>query len=60
MKVLIDNQPNTFTSIFRTGDHWQCNTQGNKSAHSFKIHPKYYPKDSEIKTNGHIYIFPSK
>ena len=60
MKVLIDNIPNEFTSIFKAGDHIQCNTQGNKSAHNFNQHPKTFSKDTEIKTNGHIYIFPSK
>lgn len=66
MKVLIDGQQNEFINIFRPSggsafcNFWQCNTQGNASAHNFNQHPKNYPKDTEIKTNGHIYIFPSK
>jgi len=60
MKVIIDGIPETFISIFRTGDHWQCNTTWHKSAHCFNIHPEYLPKDKEIKTNGCIYVFPSK
>lgn len=59
MKVIIDGSQNHFTAIFRAGDHWQANTQGNKSAHSFNMHPKEYPKNTEIKTNGHVYIFPN-
>lgn len=72
MKVTIDGMPNTFISIFRPGigannngtlvaskTHWQCNTEGNKSAHSFKKHPKKYLKDTPLKTNGHTYIFTS-
>lgn len=67
MKVLIDNKPEEFISIFRPGagdgkacKHWQCNTTGNRTAHSFNSHPSNFPKDIPIKTNGHIYIFPSK
>lgn len=59
MKVLIDNKPNEFISITLHGDHYQCNTIGNATAHSFGMHPKYYPKDRKITTNGHVYIFPS-
>jgi hypothetical protein len=72
MKVIIDGVPNTFISIFRPGigannrgtlaaskTHWQCNTEGNKSAHNFKQHPKHYEKDIQLRTNGHTYIFPS-
>lgn len=60
MKVIIDGKQEEFISIFPTGDHFQCNTTGHRTAHSFNIHPKYYPKDSEVKTNGHVYIFPKK
>jgi hypothetical protein len=66
MKVIIDGKPNEFINIFRPGagdgkacKHWQCNTIGNASAHSFNSHPSHLPKNKEIKTNGHIYIFPS-
>jgi hypothetical protein len=67
MKVLIDNKPEEFINIFRPSGGsgkacpwWQCNTTGNKTAHTFNTHPSQFPKDEEIKTNGHIYIFPSK
>ena len=57
MKVIIDGQQNEFINITRSGNHWQCNTKGNESAHSFSTHPKCFAKNSEVKTNGHIYIF---
>lgn len=60
MKVLIDNIPDKFVKIQWLGNHCQCNTTGHRSDHSFNRHPKDYPKDTEIKTNGHVYIFPSK
>lgn len=60
MKVIIDDKPNTFISIIQHGNHWQCNTEGNASAHNFNMHPKHYEKDRKIKTNGHVYVFPSK
>lgn len=60
MKVIIDGKQTEFTSIFPAGDHIQANEKGNVRAHSFNMHPKHYPKDKEIKTNGHIYIFPSR
>lgn len=60
MKVIINNKPNEFIAIFRAGDHWQCNTRGHASAHSFNSHPKYLPKGKELKTNGCVYVFPSK
>lgn len=59
MKVIIDGKQDEFIKIFPTGDHWQCNTIGHHSAHNFKDHPKYFPKNQKVKTNGHIYIFPS-
>lgn len=60
MKVLIDGQPNEFIKIFRVGNHWQCNTINHASAHNFNTHPKHFPKDKEVRTNGCIYVFPSK
>lgn len=67
MKVIIDGKENSFISIFRPSggnggycSHFQCNTVNNASAHSFNYHPSEMPKDQEIKTNGHVYIFPSK
>lgn len=60
MKVTIDGKQEEFISIFNAGDHFQCNTTKHKTAHSFNTHPKHYPKDSEIKTNGHVYVFPKK
>lgn len=60
MKVLIDNKPEQFISITWAGNHYQCNTTGNRTAHCFNMHPDTLPKDKEIKTNGHTYIFPSK
>lgn len=72
MKVIIDGKPNTFINIFRPGigannngtlvaskTHWQCNTEGNRTAHTLRQHPKKYDKDRPLKTNGHTYIFPS-
>lgn len=71
MKVIIDGKETKFVNIFRPSggragnnshlcNHWQCNTEGNTSAHNFSTHPNHLPKDTEIKTNGHTYIFPSK
>jgi hypothetical protein len=60
MKVIIDGVENEFIRIFWVGSHWQCNTIDNKSAHSFRGHPKYLPKNTEIKTNGCVYVFPNK
>lgn len=72
MKVIIDGQQNTFIDIFRpmigatsggspifSKVSWQCNTEGNKSAHTFRTHPKKYDKDRPLRTHGHIYSFPS-
>jgi len=57
MRVIINGIQNEFISISWTGIDWQCNTIGNKSAHRFNIHPKNFAKNSEVKTNGCIYIF---
>lgn len=59
MKVIINGKLTEFGSIFHTGNHFQANEKGNVRAHNFNIHPKYFPKDTEIKTNGCVYIFPS-
>jgi hypothetical protein len=60
MKVIIDGKPNEFISILYVAGHFQCNTIKNHSAHCFNTNPKTFPRDKEIKTNGCIYIFPSK
>lgn len=60
MKATTDNKPNESTPISLQGDHWQCNTKGNRSAHNFNTHPKLFPKDKEIKANGCMCVFPSK
>lgn len=72
MKVIINGKENAFVDIFRPFagydendkpiycPFYQCNTRGNESAHNFNTHPRYFPKDKEIKTNGCVYIFPSK
>lgn len=65
MKVIIDGIETEFVSITRIGSkavcsHFECIVKDHSSAHSFNQHPKYYPKDIELKTNGCIYNFPSK
>jgi len=60
MRVIIDGKENAFIQIQRHGKHYQCNTIGHQSAHNFNCHPSQLPKDKEIKTNGCIYVFPSK
>lgn len=68
MKVIIDGIPNEFDSIQRPSagnysfrcPHFECIVKDHSSAHNFNQHPKSLPKDTEIKTNGHVYVFPSK
>jgi len=60
MKVIINGKENAFIQIQAHKTHFQCNTIGHQSAHNFNTHPKYLPKDTEIKTNGCVYVFPSK
>lgn len=65
MKVEIDGMPNEFIRIFQPSGgrlrcpHWQCNTRGNASAHSFSFNPLNMI-GTTVKCNGHTYKFISK
>lgn len=65
MKVEIDGVQDEFISIFQPSGgrlrcpHYQCNTTGNKSAHSFPFNPMEMVGKT-VKCNGHTYKFISK
>ena len=53
-KVLIDGQPNTLTQAYSNNVDVQYNTDGNKSAFTFRRGngPGSWPLNTEVKTSG--------